>query len=135
MKPDTRALVAACAFALLTDKKVAGLYDHAAGRRRKIAAERRGNQVQAFDGDRAAAISGALPELFNAGDQSYIAFELTGDPVRDGVRKKVRGHDRHSNSDFEARAVDDALQLYDYAEGAWFAFDIQNPDAAKSFYR
>ena len=46
MVTHTRAIVAACAFAILTGKKVAGMYDHASGQSLKIAAERPTDRVE-----------------------------------------------------------------------------------------
>lgn len=120
-------MVAACAFAILTGRKAAGVFDHAAGRTLKIAAECRGERVQAFDGNRGAKFGGTLPELYDEGDKVHVSFTVVGN--------EARGHDRHSASDFAARVTQSLVQVYDYAEQAWFDYDIQNPDAAKSFYR
>ncbi len=127
MQPHTRALVAASAFAILTGKKVAGLYDHSAKRRRKVAAEFRLGKLLAFDGHRNAAFGGTPPELYDAEDKSHVSFE-----VIDG---KARGHDRYSSSDFSAQVTDNLVQVYDYAEQAWFSYDVQDPNAAKNFHR
>jgi hypothetical protein len=52
MQPHTRVVIAAAAYAFVTGKKVAGVYDHAAGRHLRIAAEARGEHLQGHDGDR-----------------------------------------------------------------------------------
>ena len=127
MQPHTRALVAAATFAILTGKKVAGIYDHAAGRSLKIAAEARGMLLQAYDGHREARFGGSLPELYDEGDKTHVSFLIENE--------EVRGHDRHSASDFAARVTEALVQVYDYGEKAWFHYDIQDPKAAKSFYR
>lgn len=120
-------MVAAAAFVVLTSKKVAGVFDHSAGKKLRIAAERRGDQVQAFDAENQAHFGGTLPELYDAGTKAHIAFNVTGD--------NLTGHDRHSATDFSARVEEGCVQIYDYADKAWFAYDIQNPNAAKSFHR
>lgn len=120
-------MVAACAFAILSDKKVAGVFDHTAGRSLKIAAECRGNRLQGFDGNRRVKFGGTLPELYDEGNKAYVSFTVVGN--------EARGHDRHSAGDFAARVTHRLVQVYDYAEQAWFNYDIQNPNAAKSFYR
>ena len=119
--------MAAAAFAILTGRKVAGVFDHTAGRSLRIAAECRGERVQAFDGERRARFGGTLPELYDEGTRAHVSFAVSG--------AEARGHDRHSASDFAARVTHDLVQVYDYAERAWFDYDIQNPDAEKSFYR
>jgi hypothetical protein len=37
----------------------------------------------------------------------------------------VRGYDRGSGGAYEAQVTERVVQLYDYAESAWFAFDVQ----------
>jgi len=131
MQPHTRALMAACAFAILSGKKVAGVYDHRSGQRLKIAAECQGDRVQAFDGERGVPFGGTLPELYDAGDKTHVSCMVDGE----NDSQSIRGHDRHSSSDYTARVTDGVVQLYDYSESAWFAYDIQDPDAARSFHR
>lgn len=127
MKAHSRALVAATTFALVTGKNVAGVFDHASGQDHRIAAQARGNQVQGVDGDRSAKFGGTLPEIFDGGDRAYFSFEVTGD--------QAKGYDRGSAGFFEARVDKGLVQVFDHAENAWFAFDIQDADAASSYYR
>jgi hypothetical protein len=117
MLAHTRALVAVSAYALVTGRKVAGIYDHAAGRHLRIAAESRGEHLQGFDGDRSARFGGTLPEIYDAADKGFISLAIDGETVR--------GHDRGSATSYEARITDRGVQLYDHGEGAWFAFDVQ----------
>ncbi|MBT0668279.1 hypothetical protein HT136_07850 [Novosphingobium profundi] len=126
MLAHTRALIAAATFAHLTGKKVAGVYDHAEGRDRLIAADARGDAVQGFDGERQAKFGGKLPEIYDEGDKAFIAFRPQGD--------EVQGHDRSSDSAFTARLTGGVVQVYDHGAQAWFSYDIQNPDAAMSYY-
>lgn len=127
MQHHTRAMVAACVFAVLTGKKVAGMYDHCAQRRLKVAAQSRGNVLRGFDGDRGTGFAGTLPELFDAGDQTYISCEIDGETAK--------GYDRGSSSAFSAHISEDLVRVYDYGEEAWFAYDIQDPQAEKSYHR
>ncbi len=127
MQAHTRALVAAAAFAFVTGKKVAGLYDHAAKADRRIAAEARGNALQGFDGERGAKFGGNLPEILDAGDASHISFEIDG--------TSVKGYDRLSATFYEARVGEGLVQVFDYGEAAWFAYDIQDAEAAQSYHR
>ncbi|MEW9856488.1 hypothetical protein [Novosphingobium sp. M1R2S20] len=127
MKPHTRGMVAAAAFAYLTDKKVAGLYDHSAGRDLQIAAEFRGDQLQGFDGDRAAKFGGTLPEIHDAGDKTFVSFEVEG--------ATVKGYDRGTSTFYSAQVADGVAQVYDYAAQAWFAYDVQDANSASSYYR
>jgi hypothetical protein len=101
MLPHTRALIAASAHAFITGNKVAGVYDHAAGRHLRIAAESREAHLQGFDGDRSARFGGTLPELYDAADKAFISLS------------------------YEARVTENVVQLYDHGQSAWFAFDIQ----------
>jgi len=117
MRPHTRAMIAASAHAFVTGRKVAGIYDHAAGRHLRIAAECRGEHLQGFDGDRSAKFGGTLPELYDVADKAFISLELDG--------ATARGHDRGSSTSYEARVTERAVQLYDHGQGAWFAFDVQ----------
>jgi hypothetical protein len=120
MTPHIRALVAASVEAVLSGRKVAGLYDHAAGRHLRIAAESRDGAVQALDGERGTRFGGVLPELFDEGDQVFVSLEIEG--------TGARGYDRGSAGFYEARVSDRLVQLYDHAEGAWFAYDMQLAD-------
>src|ERR1700748_2101327 len=88
MQSHTRALVAASAYAVIVGKKVAGLYDHAAGRHLRIAAECRDNRLQGIDGDRPAAFGGRLPEIHDQGDKAFLSMEIEG--------RTARGYDRGS---------------------------------------
>jgi hypothetical protein len=117
MLPHTRAMAVAAAFAFITGRKVAGLYDHTAARHLRIAAEARGAHLQGYDGDRAARFGGELPELYDAADKAFIAIEIGG--------LTARGHDRGSATDWSATVTDRQVQLYDHGEAAWFAFDVQ----------
>lgn len=117
MHSHTRAIVAASAHAILTGRKVSGIYDHAAGRHLRIAAECRDGRLQAYDGDRAARFGGNLPELFDEGDRAFISLETEG--------MTARGYDRGSASAYVANVADRVVQLFDHQEGAWFAFDVQ----------
>jgi len=120
-------MIAAAAFAFVTGKKVAGIHDHSAGRDLQIAAESRGHQLQGFDGDRAVQFGGTLPELYDAGEKTFVSFEI------DGTR--VKGYDRASSSFYTAQVTDDLVQVYDHSLGTWFAYDIQDPEAARSYHR
>lgn len=117
MSPHTRAMVAAAAHAFIFGKKVAGVHDHAAGQDMRIAAETRGGRLQGFDGDRSAKFSGALPELYDAGDDAFISLEI------DGVT--ARGYDRRSSSHYSLTTTDEVVQLYDHTAESWFTFSIQ----------
>lgn len=117
MQPHNRAMVAAAAHALVTGRKVAGLYDHAARRHLRIAAEARGEHLQGFDGDRDARFGGTLPEVRDARDGAQVHMEIAG--------FAVRGYDRASSGHFTAEVAERLVQLFDYGEGAWFAYDVQ----------
>jgi hypothetical protein len=117
MVPHTRALVAATAHAFVIGKKVAGVYDHSMGRHLRIAVECRGESVQGFDGDRAAKFGGTMPEIYDAGDRTFVSLEIDG--------ATARGHDRGSSTSYTANVADRLVHLYDHGQNAWFAFDIQ----------
>lgn len=117
MQPHTRAMVAASAHALVSGKKVAGLYDHAAGRHLRLAAEARGGHVMGYDGDRDARFGGTLPELTDAGDGAQVHMTVEG--------SRARGFCRATSTHFSAEVGDRVVQLYDHGADAWFAFDVQ----------
>jgi hypothetical protein len=117
MLPHTRAMVSAAAYAFITGKKVAGVYDHSAGIYLRIAAESRGEHLQGFDGDRSARFGGTLPELYDAGDKAFISLEIDG--------MTARGYDRSSSSPYSITVTDQLVQTYDHSQSTWFAFDIQ----------
>ncbi|WP_232492314.1 hypothetical protein [Novosphingobium kaempferiae] len=127
MHTHTRALIAAAAFAIVTRKKVAGLYDHAAQRDLQIAAEFRDGQLQGLDGDRGAKFGGTLPEIRDLADGTSLSIEADG--------TGVKGYDRGSSTFFAARVEGGLVQVYDYAEAAWFTYDVQDPDAASDYHR
>ena len=123
MQPHHRAVVAASAYALIAGRKVEGLYDHAAERHLRIAAECRGDRVQALDGDRSARFGGTLPELYDEGDRVFISLEQDAGGAR--------GYDRGSGGFYAATVGDHMVQLYDHAVGDWFAFSVrESGDAA-----
>lgn len=110
-------MIAAAVYAFLSGQKVAGMHDHASGRDLQIAAEARGGQLQGYDGDRKAQFGGALPELYDAGDRTFVSLAIEG--------TKASGFDRRSSTAYAAQASELRVQLYDYGVGAWFTFDIQ----------
>ena len=122
MQAHHRAIVAASAYAVLAGRKVVGLYDHEAERHLRIAAECRGDQVQALDGDRSARFGGTLPELFDEGDGVFISLERGGDGAR--------GYDRGSRTFYDLRLGDRMVQLYDHEQDKWFAFSIREAEDA-----
>ena len=117
MSPHTRAMIAATAHAFVIGKKVAGLYDHTAGRHLRIAAESRNEHLQGYDGDRDARFGGTLPEIRDAGGGAQVHVIVQG--------ATVGGYDRSSSSHFTAKVAERLVQLYDHVEGAWFAYDVQ----------
>lgn len=127
MDPDIRAVIAAVAFACTTGKPVAGLFDHDAARDRRVAAERRDDRVKGFDGERNVAFGGTLPEIHDEGTKAYLSFTIEGD--------QVRGFDRASGGHFEARVGEGVVQVFDHAQGTWFAYDVQDAGAAASYLR
>jgi hypothetical protein len=110
-------MIAAATYAFVTGSKVAGLYDHGAARHLRIAAEARGEHLQAFDGDRSAKFGGALPDLYDVSDAAYISFQIDG--------TTVRGYDRGSSSAYTANVSDRLVQVYDHGERAWSAFYVE----------
>ncbi|MEH3106871.1 MAG: hypothetical protein PGN09_06165 [Sphingomonas fennica] len=118
MHAYTRALVAAAAYALVSGRKVAGVYDHAGGRHLRIAAEARDGHVQGYDGDRAVRFGGSLPELRDVGVGTAIHMTVDG--------ATVRGFDRGAAGHFTGEVTDGTVQLYVHAEGVWYAFGIQS---------
>ena len=83
----------------------------------QIAAEARGEQLQAYDGDRAARFGGTLPELYDAGDKAFVSLTIDG--------ATANGYDRNSSSHYALTVVGEMVQLYDHGAEAWFAFSIQ----------
>jgi hypothetical protein len=110
-------MVAASAHALVTGRKVAGLYDHSAGRHLRIAAEARGRSLMGFDGGRQARFGGTLPDLGDAGRPPTVWMELTGG--------EGRGFDRASSTHFAVKVSERTVQLFDHSRGEWFAFAVQ----------
>jgi len=120
-------MIAAAAFTIITGKKVAGIHDHTTGQDRRIAAECRGDRLQGFDGDRGVKFGGTLPEIHDEGEQAFVSFE------RDG--EQVKGYDRQSSTFYTARVADGLVQVYDHGQDAWFAYDVQDPQADRSYHR
>ncbi|MGO4167207.1 hypothetical protein [Novosphingobium sp. PhB57] len=127
MLPETRAMIAAAAYAFVAGKKVAGVFDHSAKRDLQIAAESRGTQLQGFDGDRAVKFGGTLPEIYDTGAEAFVSMEIDG--------AKVRGHDRGADHAYSAQVTDHFVQLYDYGESAWFTFDIRGAEPGYGYHR
>ena len=117
MQPHTRAMIATSAYALVTGRKIAGVYDHTAARHLRIAAEAQGEHLQGYDGDRNARFGGTLPELRDAGDGAQVHMEVEG--------STARGFDRTSSRHFTAEVTEALVQFYDHGVGTWFAFQVQ----------
>lgn len=118
MLAHTRAITAAAAYAVVSGRKVAGLYDHAADRHLRIAAECRGDRLQARDGERMVDFGGTLPDLYDHGDKAFVSLERDGDTLR--------GYDRGSATFYDAQVAGDVVQLYDHDAKSWFAFTVQS---------
>lgn len=103
--------------AFVIRKKVAGLYDHAAERHLRIAAESREEHLQGYDGDRDARFGGTLPEIRDAADGAQVHMVVNG--------SSAAGYDRSSSGHFTLEVTERSVQLYDHVEGIWFAYDIQ----------
>ena len=126
MKPHTRAMIAAASFAVLTGKKVAGLYDHTTGQDLRIAAEARGDSVQGFDGDRAAKFGGTLPEIHDAADQALSRAPATAPHARPRPRLVNRLH--------RARRQQRRASLRS-RQNHWFSYDVLDPAKDGQYYR
>lgn len=127
MQAHTRSIIAVAAFAVLTGKKAAGIYDHSVRRDLQIAAEFREGRLQGFDGTRGVKFGGTLPEIYDEGDKAFVSMELDD--------AQVKGYDRASSTFFAARVEDGLVQVYDYGQGAWFAYDVQDPQAPGAYHR
>lgn len=115
MHNHTRAMIAACAYAVITGRTVAGLYDHTAAAHLDIAAQARDGRVQGADGHRPARFGGTLPEIFDAADKAWISLEIEG--------RKARGYDRGTQEHCAVEVAGAVANVYDYAAAAWFAFE------------
>ena len=83
--------------------------------------------MQGADGDRSARFGGDLPELYDAGDAAFVTMEIEG--------TQARGYDRGSSTFYTAQVAGGLVQLFDHATSAWFAYDVQDADAASSYLR
>ena len=117
MTPQTRAIIAASAYALITGKKVAGLHDHSTTQDLRIAAEAKGQQLQGHDGDRAAKFHGVLPEIYDAGAKAFFSLAIDGETAR--------GYDRASSCHYSLKVTGETVQVYDHSQNEWFAFSVQ----------
>lgn len=117
MQPPLRAMIAAASHAFVLRRKVAGLYDHEAGRHIRVAAEAKGQHLQGYDGERDARFGGTLPELRDMGEDATVHMTVQG--------TETRGFDRGSASHFTTRVTEEQVQLYDHGAAAWFAFDVR----------
>lgn len=127
MHAHTRAIAAATAFTVITGKKVAGVYDHTTGLDLRIAAECKGQQVQGHDGSRNVKFGGTLPEIFDAGDQTFLSCTIDG--------TTAQGYDRATETAYNVRITDGAVQIFDHGVKAWFAYDMQDPDSLQGYHR
>ena len=117
MQPHTRALIAAAAHAVISGRKVAGIYDYTASEHLRIAAQCRDNRVQCADGERSVMFGGTLPELYDEGDKTFVSLAVDG--------AKAHGYDRASESHYVAEVTDLRIQLYDHKQESWFAYEVQ----------
>jgi hypothetical protein len=127
MDTHTRAMIAAVTFACVTGRTVAGLYDHAAGRDLRIAAEKRGDQLQGFDGERGVKFGGTLPEIYDAGTRAFVSCAIDG--------TKAQGYDRASSGFYTAQVTQGVVQVFDDSHSAWFAYDVQDAQSAQGYHR
>jgi hypothetical protein len=126
MTDDTRALIAALGFASITGKTVAGLHDHAAMRDRRLAAQRRGQAVQAHDGDRDLHFGGTLPDIRDQNGQP-LSRSLEG--------HSLRAYDRTANAFTRPASATGWCRSSTMPPGPWFAYDVQDADAPNRYHR
>jgi len=117
MHNHTRAMIAASAYAAITGRKVAGLYDHTGAVHLRIAAECRDGRVQGADGDRSATFGGILPEIHDAREQTFVSLAVEG--------HKAHGYDRGTQTHYALEVKDRLINLYDHGVATWFAFEVQ----------
>lgn len=126
MTSQTRSIIAASAFAIVTGKKAAGLYDHAEARDVRIAAECREGRLQGVDGERSVMFGGALPEVL-VGDRDVLS--ITSDDAG------VRVYDRTAAAYYTVQVNGGVVQVFDHAASAWFTYDVQDPQAPSNYHR
>jgi hypothetical protein len=116
MHSHTRTVISAAVYAIVTGRKAAGLFDHAANSHVRVAAECRDGRVQGRDGERSVSFGGTLPDLYDQGDQAFITCDIDG--------TTGRGFDHGSASFYEARVSGASVSLYDHGAAAWFSYTV-----------
>ena len=115
MQHESRAVVAAAAYAVSTGNQVSNVVDHSSGSTLMISASCEGDEVRALDARRGA-LEGKLPALFDHGGATFI------DMKRD--ENKITGFHYQSVSFYQVQITGRLVEMYDFGDHSWSAFSM-----------
>ncbi len=117
MSPDSRSLIAAIAWTVVTRNRCAWVYDYDRQVHREVSASATGMKLGAYDHTRRCVIDGTLGEtLTDHANGGHITVERT--------EEGIKGYDHVSGAFYEATVTADRVSLYDYGDAAHHAYAI-----------
>jgi hypothetical protein len=116
MKAEHRYVVAFIAASLGRAQVFTHVHDHDAGTEIPMGGVARSDRVDVMEGAARARISGAPPELFHHGSQSFIRLVVEGE--------SVSGYDYASQQHFSGRLIGSSVQIYDYETERYHDFHV-----------
>ena len=123
MKPHVRRDVVAALFAHLDQDRINFVFDHQDNEFHNIIAEPQKDGLQTtingMDLETNTQFGGAFPKLYHFGEESHLHLEDKGDGT-------YQGYDYGGTHHFVIHILDRKAQFYDYAEGAWFNYAVQD---------
>jgi hypothetical protein len=112
MREETRRAAVYIAATKVAAKQKGLIYDHDCGRYTVMS----GDSSHAFDHEARAHITESGDFLYHHGTQSYISLTVNG--------CNFSGYDYRSNGHFMGSVRGGTVQLYDYAEGRYFNYNV-----------
>lgn len=108
---EVRACIAAIAIAHASKQQVSAIYDYEKAEHLEIAAAFQGDTLNGFDLQRAAQLSGSLPNIRDHDRAGFITLNHEG--------SAYTGYDHPSKTHFNIEVSDRAASFYDHDAKVW----------------
>lgn len=116
MKDHTRRAVAYVAARLVSGQQASSVYDYATGRHVNFSGTVSSTNVNVFDYEQAAHISGSPPSLFHYGNGAHLRLATQG--------TTFKGFDYDTGSHFTGRVNGRSVSLFDYETSTHYNYTV-----------